>query len=209
MKVALRILHEITGSLFELTRANRKLNQKIDCLSTNDPTLIYQNDKRVQLCLDLLMQHLNLEDTRRRAIEDKAKTNVLGVTLAFSALFAGVALISSRSPISAFSVEWLNLVLVFLLVLSISFLLAGGWLALDVLRVKQIFTWTLAEETRSISRNDKAKRVVWYIDLKQMASWLKANKVHASYSCIRNGIIVLTVVAMALAVYGLEPRNSC
>ena len=117
-------------------------------------------------------------------------------------MFAGVALVSSRAADSGFSIDWLKFVLVPLLV-GIFFLLAGGWVALGILRIREIYAWTLEEETESSTKESKAARVLWYIELNQKINSLKSNGVVASYSCIRNGIIVLTLVAIVLAVHGL------
>ena len=200
--MALHVIGEITGSLFELFQKNRRLKRKIASLVNGDPLSIYESDERALLPVDLLMRFLRDEETRRRAIEDKAKTNILGVTLAFSVMFAGVALVSSRAADSGCSIDWLIFVLAPLLV-GIFFLLAGGWVALGILRIGEVYVWTLEEETESSSKESKAARILLYIELNQKINYRKANGVVASYSCIRNGIIVLTLVAIVLAVHGL------
>ena len=110
---------------------------------------------------------------------------------------------STRPAVSGCSVDWLNFVVIPLFV-GILFLLVGGWVALAVLRIGEVYTWTLEEETESTTNEAKAMRILWYIELNQMTSRLKSNGVVASYSCVRNGIIVLTFVAIGLAAYGLE-----
>ena len=75
-------------------------------------------------------------------------------------------------------------------------------MALDVLRIREVYEWTLGEEAEKSTNESKAVRVLWYIELNQKINYLKSNGVVASYSCIRNGIIVLTVVAIVLAVHG-------
>ena len=202
MRAILYVIGEITGGLFELCQKNRKLKRKIDCLVRQDPLTLYGNDKRSLIPVELLTRHLRDEDARRRAIEDKARTNILGVTLAFSVMFAGVALVSSSADSSECSTDWLKYVLVPLLV-GIFFLLTGGWVALSVLRIGPVYAWTLEEETESSATESKATRILRYIELNQRINVLKTNGVVASYNCIRNGIIVLAVVAIVLAVHGL------
>ena len=108
----LRILHEVTGSLFELRKANRIVSGKIDCLEKREPEAVYRGDGRSRLPENILMRHLEQELTRRMVVEEKAKTNVLGITLAFGAMFAGSALSPSISGFSGFGVDWLVWVLV-------------------------------------------------------------------------------------------------
>ena len=202
-RVILRILHGMTGSVFELLRANRIVSGKIVCLEKRDPVPSYRNDGRSQLSEDVLMGHLEQELSRRMVVEEKAKTNVLGITLAFSAMFAGAALISSRSTVSEFRVDWLAWVLLALLFIGVLFLLAGGALALSALRVAKNHTWTLEDEVENTTDETRAVRLLWYLELNQEGTRLKTNQVDASYSCIRNGVIALAVAAMFFAFSGL------
>ena len=204
MKTILRILHEMTGSVFELQKANRIVNGKIVCLEKRDPVPTYRNDERLQLPEDVLIRHLEQELSRRIVVEDKAKTNVLGITLSFSAMFAGAALISSSSAVGEFSVDWLVWVLLTLLFIGMLFLLAGGALALSALRIAKIHTWTLEDEVGNTTDETGAVRLLWYIELNQEGTRLKTNQVDASYSCIRNGVTSLAVAAIFIAFSGLH-----
>ena len=106
LKSILYFLDEVSGSLVGLHLANHKLTALLRQLKKEDPESAYRDDARAGLAVDLLMRHLDQEHARRRVIEDKARTNVLGIALAFSALFAGVALMSSRSTTSECNVDW-------------------------------------------------------------------------------------------------------
>ncbi len=202
--VILRVLHGMTGSVFELLRANRIVSGKIVCLEKIDPVATYGNDGRSQLSEDILMRHLEQELSRRTVVEEKAKTNVLGITLAFSAMFAGAALISSRSAVCDFGIDWLAWVLLALLLIGVLFLLAGGALALSALRIAKNHTWTLEDEVENITDETRAVRLLWYLELNQEGTRLKTNQVDASYSCIRNGVIALAIAALFFASYGLQ-----
>ena len=179
--------------------ANRKVTARMRQLEKEDPASAYRDDARAGLPVDLLLRHLNEEHARRRVVEDKARTNVLGIALAFSGMFAGTALISSMSDNDGCATDWLLWVFLPLLLLGIWFLLAGGWVALRVFRIMPIYTWTLEEETENATVALKAMSVLWYIELNQGATRIKSNQVSTSYSCIRNGIIVLAVATLFIA----------
>ena len=200
----LRILHEGTGSLFELRKANRIVSGKIDCLEKREPESIYRDDGRTRLPENILMRHLEQELTRRKAVEEKAKANVLGITLAFSAIFAGSALSSSISGFSGFDVDWLVCVLVVSLLTGALFLLIGGGLALSALRVAKIYTLTLEDEVGNTTVETKGAKYIWCVELNQMTTLLKTNQIDASYSCIRNGVFALAVVALVFALSALR-----
>ena len=201
MSVILRIFHEVTGCVFELKRADRIVKARINCLEKKEPEPTYRDDRRSQVPEGVLMRHLEQELVRRTAIEEKAKTNVLGITLAFSAMFAGTALISSSNTIS--ECNWLLWVLLAALFLGVLFFLIGGALALSALRIAKTYTWTLESEVMNTTDEARAVRLLWYVELNQMTTLLKINQVDASYSCIRNGVIALAVAAIFIAFSGL------
>lgn len=197
MKVLFRILDEVTGSLPSLVKANRKVSGGIVCLEKGDPTEVYGSDPRALLAESVLMGHLEQELARRMVIEEKARTNVLGITLAFSAMVAGVALLSSGSTLRESCEDWPDWVLLVPLLIGVSFLLVGGALALDVLRVAKIYTWSLEEEATYSDPQTRAARILWSIELNQRTTLLKTNKTEASYACIRNGVVVLAIAVIA------------
>ena len=203
MRIITRTFNEVTGSVFDLLRANRIVSGKIDCLDKSDPASTYRDDRRLTLPENVLMRHLEEELIRRRVIEEKAKTNVLGITLAFSAMFAGVALISSNSTIRDPSIDWPIWVLLALLFIGGLFLLAGGAMALSALRIAKTYTWTLEDEVEDTADKIRVVKAIWYVELNQEGTRLKANLVDASYSCIRNGVIALAVAAIVMGCFRL------
>ena len=203
MRVVTRTFNEVTGSVLELLRANRVVGSKIDRLEKSDPASKYSGDRRLTVPENVLMRHLEEELARRRAIEEKAKTNVLGITLAFSAMFAGVALVTSNSNVSEPSIAWHVWALLVLLFVGGLFLLAGGALALSALRIAKTHTWTLEDEVENTADEARAARALWYVELNQDGTRLKTNLVDASYSCIRNGVIALAVAAIIMGCFRL------
>ncbi|MDE2861081.1 MAG: phage holin family protein [Chloroflexota bacterium] len=203
MRVIISVFNAVTGSVRVLLRANRIVSGKIDRLEKADPASKYRDDGRSQLPEAFLMRHLEEELARREVIEGKAKTNVLGITLAFSAMFAGVALISSNSTISGSCVDWWVWLLLGLLLIGGLFLLTGGALALSALRIAKIYTWTPEDEVKHTAPEARAVRVLWYLELNQEVTRLKTNQVDASYSCIRNGVMALAGAAIVMGLFRL------
>ena len=200
--MTLRAVHEITGNLIKVFGTTRKLDREIKCLAKKDPQAHYRWDPRSRMSATVLLRFLRDEDARRKSIEDKAKINVLGVTLAFSVMFASVALLSSRSDASGCDTIWLNFALIPLSAGGV-FLLMGGWLALRVLRIAAVYVWTLEDEDESGAIADKGARILWYIELNRKINTIKSNHVVASYGSIRNGIVLLAIATIVLAVDGL------
>ena len=93
------------------------------------------------------------------------------------------------------SPDWAIWAFIGLQLLAIVFLLIGGWLALRALRIAEIHVWTLADERSNTTSEERNATIGWYIQKDQLISTLKANNLDASYSCIRNGVLVLALAA--------------
>ncbi len=199
MKTILKIISEVTGEIFELWYKKRQIRSKIACLERNKPQTDYDNPGYPLLTIDRLLAYLQQENERRQILEDKAKTNILGITLAFSAILASVALVPRITEAAEHSpgwIIWVFWVFIGLQVFGIIFLLLGGWLALHTLRVSKFYTWTLDDE-RSITTDEARNTAIkWYLQINQLVHVLKANNLSASYTCIRNGVTALAIAAM-------------
>ena len=102
-----RIWHELTGEVFELFGSSSKNRQMINCLKEKEPKAAYGDPLSPMVPKDVLLGFLNQEQARRRTIEEKAKTNVLAITIAFSAMIAGVAIASEIAGIANRSAGWM------------------------------------------------------------------------------------------------------
>lgn len=195
MMFLFNIVHEVTGGTSELLMKNSRLRKAIATLASENPTVRYGCDERASLPSRSLLDHLRDEHGRRISIEDKAKTNVIGITLAIGVMFAGAALLSAWVIADQCNTEWLNPVMP-PFVAGVFFLLTGGWVALDVIRVDQVFVWTVEDEAEYRDDEIKKPMILWCIELNRRINYIKANGTDASYRCIRNGTIMLVVAAM-------------
>ena len=205
MKRILNILHEIIGQLYLLQKRNREVRQQIDSLERSRPQPDYSNADYPLFDLDALLRHLHQEQARRQIIEDKAKTNILGITLAFTVILASVAFAPRIADIAKNHAGYALWTFMAFQVCGIVFLLAGGWLALSALRVAKNYIWTLEDERANVTDEARNAEISWYLQNNQLVSTLKANLLDASYSCIRNGVASLAisaVIALILLVRG-------
>ena len=205
MRFALNILHTLTGDFFKLQKFNRIILRKIACLEENQPEATYGDRVKPLLSASVLIGYLDQEQARRRVIEDKAKINALAITLAFSAMLAGVALASRLAGAREISPDWLVWFVMVPQIAGIGFLLVGGLLALGALRVAKMHMWTLAHDQRNMTDEEKNVKISWYLEINQNITILKSNQVDTSYICIRNGVIALAVAALIAVFVSLSP----
>lgn len=202
----MKIWNILTADLFELRKKNGIVKQIIADVKKNKPPTRHSHSEVNWLPADLLLQHLDRELDRRRAIEDKAKTNVLAITLSFSAMLIGVALISRVTDSDDQVISWLVWAFALFQIYGALLLLTGGLLALHALRAVETYLWTLADEKRELTDEMMDAEISWYVELNQYVTMLKSNSVDVSYYCIRNGLCAFAVAAIIALVILIMPK---
>lgn len=140
----------------------------------------------------VLKRDLELEHIRRQAIEDKAKTNVFSITLV-TAMFVGFILITLnilQADLGSFA--WV--VPLLMLCGAMLFLLLGGLIALETLRVDKVALWTAEEEILPVE--EQKAILIGYMEYNRLVNTKKSNKVDTSYVLIRNGVAILALVIL-------------
>ena len=203
---------EVTAQVFELWKVNRELERGITLLQERKPQPNYDAPQYPVLDSGDLLRHLSQEQARRQIIEDKAKTNILGITLAFSVVLASVALSPRIAELGKTSGDWVTWVLMVFMafqLVGIGFLLLGGWLALKTLGIARGYFWSLQDERRVTTAPARNAEILWYVENIQLGSLLKSNFLDTSYNCIRNGVIALAISAvLVLTLLAVQILNS-
>jgi len=120
-----------------------------------------------QLSLEEVKSHGEQENSRRTVIEDKAKINLLGITLAFPIIFSGLSLLAG----AAFRIDSgkLTFAVFSLLLIGVIYLLVGGLYALSALNIGQVYVSTPRDEAEESETRRKA-RLVWNLDQNQLTT---------------------------------------
>ena len=190
-KVILYLPNEVTGQLFPLWKGHRTIWKQIHHLQRCKPPIGYP-----LFDLEVLLRHLHEQQGRRQIIEDKAKTNIVGITLAFTVILATVAFAPRITDVGQDYPDPLLWAFMALQLYGILFLLAGGGLALKTLRAAQNYIWTLQDERDNATKEARNSEISWYLKSNELVSRLKGNLLDASYSCIRNGVAALAISAI-------------
>ena len=177
----------------------------INWLKEKGPKATYGDPLSPMVPKDVLLGFLNQEQARRRSIEEKAKTNVLAITIAFSAMIAGVAIASEIAGIANRSAGWMVWPIIASQSVGIVFLLTGGVVALNALRVTDTYMWTLRLESQNMTTEEINARVSWALEVSQYITSIKSNQVNTSYACIRNGVIALALAALFVVLIFVVP----
>lgn len=146
---------------------------------------------------EVIRRHQESEAKRLKSIEDKARANLLGITIGVAVLFAGFNLVAGEGSASLVT-GWVRVPSLMLLAVAVCYLLAGGLMALKALRLRQLFSPSLREEAAA-SQHMRAVQAVWALKQNGRAALMGTNALSVSFDGIRNGIISLAVAVVLLA----------
>lgn len=137
-------------------------------------------------------------------LEEKAKTNVVGVTIAITLIMGASGVINTiygKFPIPI--IKWIAFGL---LSAAVMYMITAGLLAIKVL-IKDNKMFFVNLET--FASGDQALRLEYNecINLNKHQNTMRNNSVFTSYECIRNSLICLFLILMLVSVPIINPLN--
>lgn len=157
------------------------------------------------ISIDTLKSRYSDAMYQKDKLEDKAKINVVGISIAISLILGAsnfLTVVSNKYPCSIFS--WVlsytlfTWIIFILFVFAVSYLLIAGIVAIEVLiKENKVFTIDLkyfAANTADLRQN-YGKR----ISENDFQNLIRNNIIYTSYECIRNALICLFILLVFLA----------
>lgn len=180
-------------------RAQERLSGKI-----NDSVRSYKEEYQElgqlvrNLDEDAIQRHQESAVQRLGSIEDKARANLLGITIGVAVLFSGFNLVTGGGS-AALVPGWVRVPILILFVIAVCYLLVGGLMALKALRLKPVFMPSLREEATA-NQIMCAVQAVWALEQNERTTLMRTNALSVSFDGIRNGVICLAAAVIFLAV---------
>lgn len=177
-------------------QANANLREKIHPKDENgqdiepESILSYiENSDRINL--DILKDRYDETFKTKEKIEDKAKTNIIGISISITLIMgaSGILSVLNNKYLSP-AVSWVAFVLI---VVSIIYMLTAGILIIRLLtNENEVYMVTLSELASGgeILRDQYGKR----ISQNQNKNVIRNNYLFTSYECIRNSLVCLFVI---------------
>ena len=134
------------------------------------------------------------EQERSKALQEKGKSNVLGITVAFSVLFAGVGFLFGEDVRIALG-SVVSAIAMLFLILGVVFLAAGGLMAMKAMNIGPWYNLTLHD----VANEDEAKQtsiLLWCLYQNYRITALRSNAVSVSMRAIRNGVLILALLVL-------------
>lgn len=177
-------------------QANASLREKIHPKDENgqdiepESILSYiENSDRINL--DILKSRYDETFKTKEKIEDKAKTNIIGISISITLIMgaSGILSVLNNKYLSP-AVSWVAFVLI---VASIIYMLTAGILIIRLLTNENVVYMVTLSELASgeeILRDQYGKR----ISQNQNKNVIRNNYLFTSYECIRNSLVCLFVI---------------
>ena len=137
------------------------------------------------------------ERTKKAVFEDKAKINVIGITITVTLVMGAYTLIQNvENKYSFGTIYWIAFAV---FVLSVIYMLAAGLHAIHVITSENIVHIPDKKETEE----EKKKEYDIIIAMNRARDLIRNNYVFTSYECIRNSLFCLFIV-MVIAIFPLS-----
>lgn len=165
--------------------AEKKIKKEMEKIKNSE----LKNDSDINdVSIETFDKHQKKIFDNKSIIEGKAKDNLLGITLAFSVIFASFGLIT-RESIQYFC--WIQVLLIIIpTLIGVFYLILGGLAALRAMQIGKWYDFSLEEEMNlnNLVRNNKMRI---FIELNNLMNVIRTNYTTVSQIAVRNGILLL------------------
>lgn len=138
-------------------------------------------------------------------LEDKAKTNVIGVTIAITLIMGASGVVNTIYD--KFSIPLIKWITFGLLSVAVIYMIAAGLLAIKVLIAENKMFFV---NLQTFAAGDQALNVEYYdcTYLNNNHNTMRNNSVFTSYECIRNSLVCLFLILMLVSIPIKSPTNT-
>lgn len=186
----------LTGYVLSLLRANRIVQRKWREFSLEK---IPKDDPRLTIHNDVLFNFLEVDLERIRRIEEKARSSLLGISVATAILSAATALLA-RSDIYGRGIGPLEYAAGMVVAIAFSFAIASVLLALRAYSISPISRPQMDDYLESIGK----RALLLCIEKNRLTATTKSNYLTGCLNCMRNGIFTMAVAGVLCVVVFLQ-----
>lgn len=149
--------------------------------------IIFNKDSK----LDLVKEAYDSSISRMKQFEEKAKTNLVAITISVPITFGLIKPISDIYD--KYDNVYLKVLIFFISILVVSFMLYGGVISLGVLMDKnRVYNVGL----RELSEDGESHKNIYgmYGELNEIINTIRNNSINTSYRCMKNSLILLSII---------------
>lgn len=150
------------------------------------------------LDMDDVRRYTAAEAERRKGVDDKAKSNLMAITLGITVLLGGLNSVGRTELRSTTTGPW-GAISLLLLIGGVAYLMFAGLMALVALRIAETATPSPADES-GVSEVKRKAQLLWCLEQNQRITLKRTNSVSVSQQFMVNGIVCLAVLVVVIAV---------
>lgn len=174
----IRVIFDGIFPMMANIKTNKKVQSKID--NSEVDNIDVPNDRLLDLYQDSLKQ--------KSSLEDKAKVDVVCVTIAFTLMLNSITFVNNY--VGKKVADWVLIFALMIIVLAAGYMIIAGVLAIKVIADKNI-VFEYCGKCDSAEEWSKCKEA---INKNRLMNIIRNNYVFSSYQCIRNSLICFFIV---------------
>lgn len=199
-----RIDAMLLGSVITLRAANKALRQTMSKCCYEQ----FAEDGRLERSEEDLSAGLALSIGRLERVENKAMGTLLGVAVAI-AVFGAASGVFGSDGVLAGSCSALRIVAAVLVLATMLYQLGSGLLALGAYEIGPVFRPTLFDGSPIVEEGQAKSILLYCIEQNERAATLRSNRLSASFSCLRNGLVTVLLLGGLVVVVSLIESTKC
>ena len=180
-----RKIYECIFPMIANIKINKDIRTRIDISNENDSIFRgIENPKSISL--NILQEQYSETFKIKDKLEDKAKTNIIGVTISISLILGASTFLSNIN--NKFNCVLLSWVVFGLFTIAVLYMIIAGVISIKVLiSENSVYTLSLSNQNSHSEYDD-------CISKNRLKNIIRNNYVYTSYECIRNSIIALFLI---------------
>lgn len=193
----LKQIYECLFPMLDNIKTNKDVRKRIDTPNEND-SIFYGIENPQSISLNILQEQYFETFKFKDKLEDKAKTNIIGVTISISLILGASTFLANIN--NKFNCNWLSWAVFGLFTLAVLYMIIAGVISIKVLiSENSVYTLTLSNQN-SHSEYDNC------ISKNRLKNIIRNNYVYTSYECIRNSIVALFLI-LILSIVPLQIKQ--
>lgn len=190
---------------------NKKLRAKIkaqndDCSSNPVESILSTVKKPDDLATDVFENLYNDTLKAKDKIEEKAKTNIIGVSISITLIMGASGMLSALNE--KFQISWFAWVAFILMLAAVIYMLFAGILVIRLLtNENEVYTLDLNSflpGSNSLMRKEYDRCII----LNRYKNIIRNNYLFTSYECIRNSLICLFAILVMTTIPLSTPKGN-
>lgn len=194
--------------IYEAFNANKKLNADIEELKTLDRLKLermnsYYMNQYEKLSEDNLLKFLNQTFEKKKSLEDKAKVNVFGITIAVTLITGLYKVLLDGKTVSLL----FNLSISLLALYSIGQMILAGLSSLKVLG-DVISQYELFPDDMLLSEEERCHTIALDTEINVKLNTVRNNFISSSYSSMKKSLVGLFVLFFLITIPTITSNSS-